>query len=119
MAIAQSLFDPPARSPIEGSTSWVSAVMFGELAIGLCVIAVALLGMLMLSGRMHLRRGIRVVLGCFIVLGAPVMALGLQQIVAPEDNVLIVDVVASEPAPVRPDLAPAPDPYAGASLRRD
>ena len=40
----------------------------------LCVLAVAFVGMLMLTGRLALREGLRVALGCFILLGAPAIA---------------------------------------------
>ena len=35
------------------------------------IIAVAVLGMMMLSGRIPVREGMRVLLGCFLLLGAP------------------------------------------------
>ena len=38
------------------------------------VIAVAFLGLMMIAGRLPFRRGISVVLGCFLLLGAPVVA---------------------------------------------
>jgi type IV secretion system protein VirB2 len=82
---------------------------------------VALIGALMLTGRLPLRDGTRVVVGCFVLLGAPVIAggfveggSGLAEAPAP---------MSLDAAPIespRPDLPPANfDPYAGASLRED
>lgn len=42
--------------------------LLGPIATALCVLGVAFLGAMMLTGRWHLRRGFRVVLGCFVLL---------------------------------------------------
>ena len=53
---AASLFDKPTQ-PILGSASeWTQGVLSGSLATSLCVIAVAILGLLLLSGRLRARR---------------------------------------------------------------
>ncbi|MEE4537324.1 MAG: TrbC/VirB2 family protein [Erythrobacter sp.] len=68
----------PARSqnPFESSAWWLTDTLLGDLAIGLCVIAVAVVGLLMMGGRLPLRLGAKVALGCFVLLGAPVIASG-------------------------------------------
>jgi type IV secretory pathway VirB2 component (pilin) len=45
--------------------------------VSLCVIAMAVPGMLMLTGRLPLRRGAQVILGCFLLLGSTTLADGL------------------------------------------
>ena len=88
----------------------------------LCVIAVALLGFMMLSGRMPLRRGLQVVLGCFMLLGASTIAAGLQQLGEDvrTDRAGAQIIVPNEGLANRRPLPPTNyDPYAGASLRRD
>ncbi len=76
LAVQQSLFEAGGGTPMAESARWIEGVMLGEIALGICVIAVALFGVLMLTGRLLLREGARVVLGCFVLLGAPVIAAG-------------------------------------------
>lgn len=117
----RSLFEPSGGSPLLEAERWIERVLLGEIAIILCVLAVAFIGALMLTGRLPLREGMRVVLGCFVLLGAPVIASGLMQAgsglagTAPP----IPPVAAASEAP-RADLPPANyDPYAGASLGQE
>ena len=77
LAVQQSLFEAGGGAPMVESARWVEGVMLGEIALGVCVIAVALFGALMLTGRLPLREGMRVVIGCFVLLGAPVIAAGI------------------------------------------
>ena len=103
------------------SVQWIERVMLGDLALGLCVIAIAIIGVVMLGGRLPIREGMRIVLGLFVVLGAPVIASGF---VGDRGR------VAEDPA-LRPPITPQAelgrpelplanfDPYAGASLRED
>lgn len=102
------------------SIEWINGVLLDSLAIGLCLIAVAVIGLMMLSGRLAIREGMRVVLGCFVLLGAPVIAAGLAGVWSGNAT------YEPDPAPLvqyaEPrDIPPAAeyDPYAGASLRRD
>lgn len=95
--------------------------MLGEMALGVCVVAVAFIGALMLTGRLPLREGGRVVVGCFVLMGAPVIAAGFVAgrggEVAPPN---LPPPIAAEAESPRPNLPPANfDPYAGASLRED
>lgn len=121
LALQQSLFEDGGGTPMVTSARWVEGVMLGEIALAVCVIAVAFIGALMLTGRLPLRGGMRVVVGCFVLLGAPVIAAGF---VGSRNG--LIDAPANPP-PVsfqienpRPDLPPTNfDPYAGASLRED
>jgi len=82
------------------------------------VIAVALVGMMMLTGRVAVRQGLRVTVGCFVLLGAPAVALVLQALAHREYAPGHVAVPAATPAP--PTYPPSDyDPYAGASLQTD
>jgi type IV secretory pathway VirB2 component (pilin) len=73
----RDLFQPAAPKPIESSLAWIETVLFGQVAVTLCVLAVALIGILMLTGRLPLRRGLMVVIGIFVLLGAPSISYGL------------------------------------------
>ena len=63
--------------PLASSIGWITGTMLGDLAVTLCVLAVAFVGFSMLTGRVSLRRGGQVILGCFLLLGAPVIAANL------------------------------------------
>jgi type IV secretory pathway VirB2 component (pilin) len=121
LAVQQSLFEGQQSSTIVEPALWIEALVLGEIALGLSVLAVALVGALMLAGRLPLRQGMRVAMGCFVLLGAPMMAAALFQFrdaAAPIDQPVVSTLV--EISPARPELPPAQyDPYAGASLRED
>lgn len=115
-----SLADPPTGSPIADGILWVQGAALGSTATTIAVLAVAAVGLLMLSGRLELRRGITTVLGCFILFGASdvVAALtdqAISQPAAPLSEPASTDLLAnrltSPPLPVAPY-----DPYAGASV---
>lgn len=115
-----SLLDPPARSVLEPTGTWLTSLLTGSIATSLCVIAVATLGIIMLSGRLPLRRGAQVLLGCFVLLGAPTLAAGLRMLGETINGSGPARVTISPDAGAEPEqpLPPADfDPYEGASLR--
>ena len=118
---AASLFDKPAQPVLGAASEWTQWVLGGTLAASLCVIAVAILGLLLLAGRLQVRRGMEVVLGCFLLLGAGLLAAQLQQLAgsaAGTDDGSGAEQIIVPEAPPNPPPPPANyDPYAGASLR--
>ena len=113
-----SLFDRPAASPVIGAADWMGSIATGSLAVILATIAIAIIGFVMLSGRFSLRSGIQVILGTFLLLGAPIIAAAFngaaREVAEPAEPEL-----PPAQADPREDLPPANyDPYAGASLRR-
>ena len=121
MTVAPSLFDGRASEGVLATAGdWVTGTLLGDLAIGLCVLAVAFVGLMLMMGRLAVRDGLRVATGCFVLLGAPVIAAGLRGVA--DETAATGSVVEPTPA-VSPPPAPFPpaayDPYAGASLRRD
>ena len=120
MSWSLSLLDSQGGKPIDNAMAWITQALFGQMAISLCVIAIAFLGILMLGGRLPVRQGARVILGCFVLLGAPVIASGLMASTSGNDEVLKTLGPAELDPRAREDLPPATfDPYAGASLRRE
>jgi type IV secretory pathway VirB2 component (pilin) len=114
-----SLFDAPQSSAISATTDWLAGLLNGPAAAALCVVAVAIVGITMLSGRLAIRDGARVLLGCFILLGAPLLASEFRGFA--EDA---AGTATAAPAPVAPPPPPPRepppadhDPYAGAALR--
>lgn len=71
-------FDPAGSSPIVGAVHWVQGTLLGTVATAAAVIAVAMVGLMMLSGRMNWRHGMTVILGCFILFGAGAIVAGIQ-----------------------------------------
>lgn len=116
-----SLAEPSAQSALTPAAQWMESLVLGSIATTLGVLAIAVCGLLMLSGRIDVRRGITVVIGCFIVFGAPVIAAGLRSIGQGDAPPLVarpVPIVPAMPPPTNTPLPAAYDPYAGASIAR-
>ena len=80
-AAAQSVASDPAGSgPILGALQWVQGTLLGTVATVAAVIAVAVVGFMMLTGRMNWRYGASVILGCFILFGATSIVAGLRAV---------------------------------------
>lgn len=75
-AMAQQ--DPAGSGPIVRAAQWLQGTLMGNVATAAAVIAVAVVGFMMLTGRMNWRYGITVVLGCFILFGAVAIVSGIQ-----------------------------------------
>ena len=117
-----SLADPVGSSPLLAAASWVQTTMLGTVASVVAILCVAALGMMMLSGRLNARRGAVVILGCFILFGAPVIANGLLAALSTERNGALMTPYEAPVASVAPLQAPPSigsyDPYAGAAVPR-
>jgi hypothetical protein len=74
---------------------------------------------MMLSGRLPVRRGLVVTLGCFILFGAPAIARGIMgsatALAGPQPVVRDDPTLSPPPSPISPAVD---DPYAGASVSR-
>lgn len=70
--------DPAGSGPLLGALQWVQGTLLGNLATTAAVIAVAVVGFGMLTGRIEWRRGLTVVVGAFIVFGAGAIVAGLR-----------------------------------------
>ena len=80
VARAQSTADPAGSSPLLGALDWVQGTLLGNLATTAAVIAVAVVGFLMLTGRIEWRRGLTVIVGCFIIFGATAIVAGIRTV---------------------------------------
>ena len=76
-ARAQSI-NPPGSGPILASIHWIQGTLLGNVATSVAVIAVAIVGFMMLTGRMNWRHGITVIIGCFVLFGAAAIVAGIQ-----------------------------------------
>lgn len=101
------------------AVQWLDATLLGTIATTVAVIAVASVGLLLMSGRVDVRRAAQVILGCFILFGASSIAAGIMHVLGD----------GSAPAQMRTPAPPVPlqaartavpavpyDPYAGAAL---
>jgi type IV secretion system protein VirB2 len=70
--------DPQGSGPILAAVEWLQGTLLGNVATAVAVIAVALVGFMMLTGRMNWRYGVTVIVGCFILFGAASIVSGIQ-----------------------------------------
>ena len=70
--------DPAGSGPIVSALGWLRDTLLGNVATAVAVIAVAMVGFMMLTGRMNWRFGATVILGCFILFGAASIIAGIQ-----------------------------------------
>ena len=73
-----SLSDPAGSGAIVSAVRWLQGTLLGTVATVVAVIAVATVGLLMLTGRINWRYGATVILGCFILFGAASIVAGIQ-----------------------------------------
>jgi type IV secretion system protein VirB2 len=82
-AFAQEIgADPQGSGAILGAARWIQGTLLGTLATVIAVIAVGVVGLLMLTGRINWRYGAIVILGCFILFGAASIVAGIQSTAA-------------------------------------
>ena len=70
--------DPQGSGVLIGAAQWMQGTLLGTVATVVAVIAVAVVGLMMLTGRMNWRHGAVVILGCFILFGAASIVGGIR-----------------------------------------
>jgi type IV secretory pathway VirB2 component (pilin) len=118
-SISGSLADPVGSSVLVAAVSWLQATLLGTVATTIAIIAIASVGLMMLSGRVNIRYGLTVIAGSFILFGAGSIVAGIQStMVGGPARYALAPAIAPPPlAP--PPIGPQPtnnDPYAGASV---
>ncbi|MDB5738166.1 MAG: hypothetical protein JWO65_1834 [Sphingomonas bacterium] len=79
VALAQSVTaDPAGSGPIVAALAWLQGTLLGNVATAVAVIAVAMVGFMMLTGRLNWRLGATVIVGCFVLFGASAIVTGIQ-----------------------------------------
>jgi type IV secretion system protein VirB2 len=73
-----TLADPAGSGVIVAAVRWLEGTLLGTIATVVAVMAVATVGLLMLTGRINWRYGATVILGCFILFGAASIVAGIQ-----------------------------------------
>lgn len=74
----ETLGDPEGSGVLVAAVRWLQGTLLGTVATAVAVIAVATVGLLMLTGRINWRHGATVILGCFILFGAASIVAGIQ-----------------------------------------
>lgn len=114
--------DPATPDAFIAAVRWLDGTLLGSLASIVAIIAVATIGLLLISGRVDVRRAVQVILGCFIIFGASTIAAGLAdalnmsktggEVLPPQPPAMKI----APPGPQRPVANVPYDPYAGAAL---
>lgn len=122
-ALAQENYSDLAASGVFGSAvEWFEGTLLGSVATTMAVIAVATVGITMLTGRMDVRSSARVILGCFMIFGASAIANGLIAAMSAsrhdsrEDTVEPQVIAAPVPTVPASSVPAVSDPYAGAAV---
>ncbi len=113
---AGSLSDAPGSSALVAAVAWLQGTLLGTIATSVAVVAVSWVGMLMLAGRLEIRRGMTVIAGCFVLFGASAIAGGIRASVGGPDMAAAYVPPAVPPPPLAPPPSRNADPYAGASV---
>lgn len=77
-AMAAPVADPAGSAPILSALDWIQGTLLGNVATAVAVIAVAVVGLMMLTGRINWRFGATVILGCFVLFGATTIVAGIR-----------------------------------------
>lgn len=116
------LSEPTGIQPLVLAGRWVEQTLLGTTATVVATIAVSVVGLLLLRGRLPLRRGASVLIGCFVLFGSVTIATGIMNIVGEGGDEMPYSAsgtfAASPPVAVAtPPAQPQEyDPYAGPSV---
>jgi type IV secretory pathway VirB2 component (pilin) len=109
-----SLSDPSGQNAMVNAAQWINDALLGSVATTIAIIAVAFIGYMMLSGKVHWRRAVSMIVGCFVLFGARNMIAQFE----PRQAIGINTANNSAPADLNNPPESTYDPYAGASLAR-
>ena len=100
------------------AVAWTQQLILGSLGTSVALLAVASIGFMLLQGRLAVVAGARVIVGCFVLFGAPLIARSLIVVVRGDRSPGLVQI-PQPPQPIPVPLKPPQfDPYAGASVPR-
>jgi type IV secretory pathway VirB2 component (pilin) len=100
---------------LAATTRWLAQLLTGSIGTTIAIIAVALTGLSMLQGRISARDAARIVLGCFILFGAPSIARSILGHQSPRPAAR-AEIYNAPPGFIAPPSQQNNDPYAGASV---
>ncbi len=72
--------DPAGSNVILAAVNWLQGTLLGTVATAVAVIAVAAVGLMMLTGRLNWRYGATVIVGLFVLFGAAAIVSGIRSV---------------------------------------
>lgn len=72
--------DPAGSGPVTAALGWIQGTLLGSVATTIAVIAVATIGLMMLTGRLNWRFGATVIVGLFVLFGAGAIVAGIRTV---------------------------------------
>jgi type IV secretion system protein VirB2 len=112
------LFAPLAGDgSLVAASRWLTDLLAGQIATTVAVLAVAFVGVRMLTGRLSVKAALRVVVGCFVLFGSSVLVKGLILAARDAGTPMAPPSATSYQAPPRPTPIAPPssgnpfDPY--------
>jgi len=90
---------------VTSAVGWLESGLLGTVATAVVTIAIASIGLLMLTGRIDIRRAAQVIFGCFIIFGASTLANGVLVAISGRSSSPDLDQAAS-PSPPPPPTIP-------------
>lgn len=78
---AQSISpDPSGSGVIADAVNWMTGTLLGNVATGIAILAVAIIAILLMTGRLEWGRAALVVIGIFVLFGAVSIVSGIRAI---------------------------------------
>jgi len=74
--------DPQGSGAILAALTWLQGTLLGNAATAMAMIAVAMVGFMMLTGRVNWKLGATVILGGFVLFGSAAIVTGIQSATA-------------------------------------
>lgn len=78
LAFAAVGADPKGSGPLVKALLWIQGSLMGNVATTVAALSVAMVGFMMLTGRMNWRLGATVIIGCFILFGSASIVSGIR-----------------------------------------
>lgn len=80
-AMAQSISPNPSGSGvIADAVNWLTGTLLGNVATGIAILAVAIIAILLMTGRLEWGRAALVIIGVFVLFGAVSIVSGIRAI---------------------------------------
>jgi type IV secretory pathway VirB2 component (pilin) len=110
---------PSTDQPLAAAVHWIEALLIGSTAEIAAVLAVALLGAGLMQGRWSWRQGGAIIVGCFVIFAAPLIAQGLLAGIGDNADTMNDRGSPGDQVPTYRPSQPYPsvyDPYDGAAV---
>lgn len=116
------LSEPTSAQSLVLAGRWIEQALLGTIATVVAALAVSVVGLLLLQGRLPWRRAATVLTGCFVLFGSATIAKGIMDVVEEGGDTtpysatgptIALPPIGNMALPAQPE---AYDPYAGPSV---